>query len=320
MRNESVLISILIFVFSFLLCGLLIPAVMKLALKKNWVARPNHRTVHNGAIPWDGGIALYISFLFSMTLVFLLKANPAVDTFLPIIKIMVPATLILCLGFFDDLKGLRARQKLLAEIGAGFILFAFGIRIEGFGNVFSTGYLPFAPMLSLFLTVLWILLITNAINLIDGLDGLAAGIIAISSLVLFLIDLNGGGISSAGFIYLGIFGSVSAFLKYNSHPAKIFMGDCGSLFLGFLLAATSILAHQKSTLPCSLLAPLIVMGIPLIDTGWTIIRRIFNHQGIFTPDKNHIHHRLLKAGFSQRKTAIVLWVYTLILGGISLFI
>jgi len=320
MSNNFFLIFMFGFIFSFFLSDLFTPLMIHLSLKKGWVARPNSRTVHNGAIPWSGGISIYFSFLFSMFLAFLFGKNSRVTTLIfPFIKILIPATLVFIVGFIDDLKELKARYKLLVEIGAGLILFALGIRIE-IPTVFLREYFIWRYLISGFLTIFWVVLITNAINLIDGLDGLSAGIIAISSLVLFLINqvIN---LPAVGFIYIVIFGSVLGFLRYNFHPAKIFMGDCGSLFLGFLISAVTIFTSQKSILiGGSLFVPIIILGIPLVDVGWTVIRRVASHQGIFTADRNHIHHKLLHTGFFHRDAVINLYIGTIIFGIASFYL
>lgn len=308
MKNDFFAIYIATFIFSLLLSYLLVFLIINLARRNGWIEKPNHRTVHNGTIPWGGGIAIYFSFLFSMILALLLEKNIKMVVFLPnFIKIMIPSTIIFIMGFIDDHKKLRAHYKFITEIIAGLILYALGIRIE-INNI----------LVSLSLTIFWVVFITNAINLIDGLDGLAAGIIAIASLVLFFINqiLNQPVIS---LIYIALFGCSLGFLKHNFHPAKVFMGDCGSLFLGFLLGSTTIFTCQESTSTRTLFIPMIVLGIPLVDTGWAIIRRLKNHQGIFSPDKNHIHHQLLKAVFSHKKAVIIFYAITILLGGIAFY-
>ncbi len=319
MRNELIFIYLFALAFSFIFSCIFTNLVSKTALKKGWITKPNHRTIHNGSIPFGGGISIYLAFLVSVILIsFLLRQNQKMAASLPIfINLLIPATFIFILGLIDDLTELRSRYKLLAEIIGGVLLFALGIKIP-LSDIINNPLVEY--FISLFLTISWVVLVTNAINLIDGVDGLAGGITAIASIFLFFFTTLFLNISVISILYLVLAGSIIGFLVYNFPPAKIFMGDSGSLFIGFLLSAITIISCQKTISACPFIITAVLLAIPLTDTGWAIIRRLKKHQGLFHADKEHIHHSFLKAGFSQKTTTLILCSFTLILGGIVLLL
>ncbi|MGQ9631097.1 MAG: MraY family glycosyltransferase [bacterium] len=225
-------------------------------------------------------------------------------------------TLILALGIWDDIKGLRAGMKLPVEIIAAIILYMYGYKItlvtNPFGNPIELGWL------GIFITILWVVGITNAMNLIDGLDGLAAGVATIVSFVLFLIGVIRYDITMS-FLTLALAGTLVGFLKYNFNPATIFMGDSGALFIGFTLAAIGILSNFKSATAVTILTPIIALGLPIMDTFMAIVRRVRRGENPLThADDEHIHHKLLGIGLSQRQAVLVLYIVTFILGGVAL--
>jgi len=318
MENELVFVYLFAMVFSFFLSCFFTNGIRKMALKNGCVTKPNHRTIHNGVIPFGGGISIYLAFLVSLTVLscVLRQSQKMVDSLPIFFNLLIPATFIFVVGLIDDLIELRARYKLMAEIIGGVLLFTFGIRIPLLHIIPHP--LP-AYSISLFFTVSWVVLLTNAINLIDGVDGLAGGITVTASVCLFFFSTLFLNLSTTGIFYLVLAGSIGGFLVYNWHPAKIFMGDSGSLFVGFLFSAITITACQKTLSACPFIITVIILGIPLADTAWAVIRGLKKHQGIFTADKDHIHHGFLKAGFSQKKTTLICVFLTLILGGIGLF-
>ncbi|WP_310259032.1 glycosyltransferase family 4 protein [Fictibacillus barbaricus] len=283
-----------------LLCFLTViavtPLVIRLAIKINAVDEPNQRKVHTKVMPRLGGLSIVIGVGIGFLLSGLFEKQ--------ILGITLGALVIILLGFADDIYHLSALKKLIAQAVAGMLVVMSGLIIEiiniPFIGAFEIGYFSYP------LTIFWIIAITNAINLIDGLDGLAAGT---SSIIVFTIGVMAflSGKEMIFTISIIIFGSVVGFLLYNFHPAKIFMGDIGALFLGYCIAILSLLGLYKSVTLFSFIVPILLLGVPIFDTAFAIIRRIVNKQSIVKPDKGHLHHRLLKKGLSHRKT--VLFIY-----------
>lgn len=292
--------------FTFLLCFLaailVTPLVKNFAIKIGATDKPNSRKVHQKVMPRLGGLAIYISFLAGF--VFLQPESPY------LIPILLGSFVIIVTGIVDDIIELSAKWKLAGQILAAGIVIAGGVQVE-FIN------LPFEGQLDLGwfavpLTLLWIIGITNAINLIDGLDGLAAGVSSIVLMTLIGIAFTMGNlfVVALGVILLG---STLGFLVYNFHPAKIFMGDTGALFLGFMIAVISLLGFKNVTL-FSLLIPVIILGVPISDTLFAIIRRMVNKTPLSAPDKSHLHHCLLRLGFSHRKTVLIIYAMSSMFG------
>jgi UDP-GlcNAc:undecaprenyl-phosphate/decaprenyl-phosphate GlcNAc-1-phosphate transferase len=284
------------FIGSFLGVVLITPMVIKLAPKIGAVDQPNNRKVHVKPMPRIGGLAIFIGVIIGYFI--------SGVYFIPITAISIGGIVILLLGIMDDLKTLSAKTKLIVQcIAAATVLFS-GLIIEVVHipvlGTFHIGFLSYP------LTLLWIVSITNSINLIDGLDGLATGVSAI-----ILITIG-----SLAFIHdkdliftfcVILLGSLLGFLVHNFHPAKIFLGDMGALFIGYSISVISLLGLYKSVTLFSIFVPLLLLGVPLFDTLFAIIRRSVNQTGIMSPDKNHLHHRLMKKGFSHRNT--VLFIY-----------
>ncbi len=315
MGNKIFCISFFTITFSFALSCFITNLVKRIALKKNWIKKYNSRTIHSEKIPFGGGIGIYLSFLFSILLnfYFLHQTQKLTLSNFPI-YLLIPATLIFIVGLLDDFKDLRARYKLISEIFICILLFTLGIKIH-VPKFFN--YQLLNTFFNMFLTIFWIIFLINAINLIDGIDGLAASITGIASIFLFYFTAFFLNLYEIGLLYLILFGSISGFLVYNWHPAKIFMGDSGSLFIGFILSCLAIVVAQESYSIYPFIFTFLILTIPIIDTSWAIIRRIKNSQGIFTPDKNHIHHIFLRKGFSQTTTVLIFCLFTLLLGGIT---
>ena len=285
---------------------LLTPVIKKVAFIVGAVDAPNARKVHTKTMPRLGGVAIFLSFLIAYALAIVVggvKPTPFINAYL------LGSLVIVFTGIIDDIRELSAKEKLLGQLIAGIIVVVYGFRVDFL-------HLPFAEnvwhvgWLSIPITILWIVGVTNAVNLIDGLDGLAAGVSGIACISLLLVSLSMGNMSIALLLVIMI-GSIAGFLFYNFHPAKIFMGDSGSMFLGFSLSVFSLLELKQVTL-LSFVIPILVLAIPLSDTFYAILRRILNRQPISKPDKNHLHHTLLHLGFSHRKT--VLLIYGISLG------
>jgi UDP-GlcNAc:undecaprenyl-phosphate GlcNAc-1-phosphate transferase len=233
-----------------------------------------------------------------------------------LIVLFCTAILIFLLGLVDDLRGLPARFKLAVELLAAGTLYLFGVRID---HIAVTDNLVLhLGAWGCLLTLLWVVGITNAVNLSDGLDGLAAGISAIACGVIATFAISRNSVMMAVFM-LGLLGSLSGFLVFNFNPAKIFMGDCGSLFLGFTIAASSVVCTTKAATLVGLALPALALGVPIFDTFFSMLRRFLERRSLFAPDRSHFHHRLLELGLHQRHAVVMIYLVTLLAAGFGLF-
>jgi UDP-GlcNAc:undecaprenyl-phosphate GlcNAc-1-phosphate transferase len=283
------------------------PLVRSLSFKLNAVDREGaERKVHHGVIPRLGGVGVYLSFL--LPTVFLLTRGPWGDFHYEIVGILTAGTLVFLIGAYDDIHGARIRYKLSVEIIAALIIYAWGIRIEGITSPFG-GKILFGWM-DLPATVLWIIVITNSINLIDGVDGLSSGTGILIAGTLFL---SGAHEFSLGVMFVILIGSLAGFLRYNFPPASIFMGDSGSLFLGFLLSTISVVSSQKATAFVTMMVPIIAFSLPIIDMFYAVIRRYYRGLPLSEADKEHIHHKLLDKGLSKKKVVLMLYCINIVI-------
>lgn len=297
----------------------LTPAVRRVALRIGAVDVPGARSVHVRAVPFLGGVAIYVAFAAA-----LLAARGLHDP--EIWGILLGGLVIVATGLVDDAghlwsrrlpwladregRGLRPLVKLIPQIGAGVVLFVYGVRISFIQNPFGGGYW-YLPMFGIFLvTVLWVVAITNALNFIDGIDGLAAGVSSISAATLLVVSLEFRGSVSTDAVLMSavLLASSLGFLPWNFYPARIFMGDAGALFLGYALAAVSIVGPLKTATIVSLAVPALALGVPVLDTLLAIVRRWRARQLPGVADHAHLHHRLLELGLSQRDAVLVLYV------------
>jgi UDP-GlcNAc:undecaprenyl-phosphate GlcNAc-1-phosphate transferase len=292
----------------------LVPLMRPLSFKLGAVDKGTGRRIHRGVIPRLGGIGIFLAFIiplgFSLT-------RGVWDTFHDnMVGVLVGSTIIFLTGVYDDIKGARIRTKLFLEVVAAIIIYAWGIRITVISNPFGS---PVdLSWLSLPATVLWIIVITNAINLIDGLDGLAAGTVIFISAILFSFA---GADVHMQLVYVVLVGSLLGFLRYNFPPASIFMGDSGSLFLGFVLGSVSILSSHKATAIATLMIPVFAFGLPLMDMFYAVLRRFYRGMPLGEADKEHIHHKLLEKGLSKRRVLLVLYaVNVMIMMGVLLVV
>ncbi len=281
----------------FIASVLITPLVKKLAIAIGATDKPNARKVHQKIMPRLGGLAIYISFIIGFLIL-----RPMDEDFSPL-PIIIGSFIIIITGVLDDRFELSAKVKLIGQLLAAGVVVLGGIQLD-FINMPFGGELQFG-IFSIPLTILWIVGITNAINLIDGLDGLAAGVssialITISGMAILMGDVF---VTSVGLILLG---STLGFLVYNFHPAKIFMGDTGALFLGFMISVLALLGFKNITI-FSLIVPIIILGVPISDTFFAIIRRFVNKQPLSAPDKSHLHHCLLRLGYSHRQTVLIIY-------------
>ena len=284
------------------------PVVRSLAFRIGAVDVPKDgRRMHDHPIPRMGGLAIFFGFLLSV-LVFLPLS-------LQLRSMLLGAVVIVILGIFDDIYALSAKLKFVVQIAAALIAVLGGNQITVLSNINVFSSEPYWELgwLSYPITVLWIVAITNAVNLIDGLDGLACGVSTISSMTLLVIALN---VSEPDVAVLtaALAGACIGFLPYNLNPAKIFMGDTGSTFLGFVLATVSIQGLFKFYTIFSFAVPFLMLALPIFDTSFAILRRVSKGQSPMAPDRGHIHHRLIDMGFSQKQAVAVLYVISAILG------
>ncbi|MDQ0199063.1 glycosyltransferase family 4 protein [Neobacillus ginsengisoli] len=290
-------------VICFFAAILLTPLVKKLAFKIGATDKPNHRKVHVKIMPRLGGLAIFLSFLIGV-----LINNPDGEYHLPI---LIGGIIIVLTGMLDDVKEISPKLKLAGQVAAAAVVVIWGNLNVDFINLPFGGKIEFG-FLSIPLTMIWIIGITNAINLIDGLDGLAGGVSTIALLTIAGMSIIQGNMY-VSVMALILAASTAGFLLYNFHPAKIFMGDTGALFLGFMIGVLSLLGYKNVTF-ISLIIPVIILGVPISDTFFAIIRRLVNKQPLSAPDKSHLHHCLLRTGFSHRQTVLLIYAMSTVFG------
>jgi len=310
------------FVGSLLLSFVLTRYVRDVAAARGWVAAPAlERHLHSRPLPRFGGVAIFLSFL--LTFAVALPAgwhHLAVGfglSFRTLLTILLPGCLIFGLGVYDDIHSVSPYAKVAVQAVAGAMLFAGGLRILDLPVLFGSHHFPW--FIGLPLTVLWVLAITNAFNLIDGLDGLAAGSALFSTMVVFAVALVSGS-SLVSLMALALAGSILGFLRFNFSPATIFLGDCGSLFIGFMLSALALQGAQKAPTIIAVAIPVVSFGLPILETALSIVRRFIGGRPVFTADREHIHHKLLQRGLSHRQVVITLYAVSALFALLSLFL
>ena len=274
------------------------------------------RRVHDRPIPRIGGIGMYVG----ISVAYLLAVKLGLCDFrgiddLELYGVFFGGTVMFLVGLIDDVKGMKPLVKLSGQILSAVIVFACGVRVINFGGFIGSNIANIDGALSLIITVLWIIAIANTINLVDGLDGLAAGVVAISTCCIAYVAYIHGNYHIACFTMLAMAGSCLGFLPYNFYPAKTFMGDCGSQYLGFMLATFAILGPPvKGATIVALIIPALTLSLPIFDTLFAILRRLVNHKPIMEADKEHVHHRLMKTGMGQVRTVLCMYGVTAIMG------
>jgi UDP-GlcNAc:undecaprenyl-phosphate GlcNAc-1-phosphate transferase len=315
------MIYFLIFAASLILSAVLSRIVRDVAKARGWLASPaSDRHLHNVPTPRLGGIAILTSVVLTVTAAAVLSHFDHSFYTVPtrtLLGLLGPTLLIFALGLADDFWPLSPYVKFGVQILAAICLFADGFRVTRFQMVFGDRQLGTA--IGLVLTIFWVLLITNAFNLLDGLDGLAAGSALFSCIVVFVVSLVSGNILTQ-VVSIALAGAVVGFLRYNFKPATIFMGDCGSLVIGFLLAAVSLASSQKASIAVAVGIPVVSFGLPILDTSMAILRRFLNGKPLFRADGEHIHHKLLQRGLSQRQAVVVLYGVSAVLAMFSLIL
>jgi UDP-GlcNAc:undecaprenyl-phosphate GlcNAc-1-phosphate transferase len=296
---------------------LLTPVVRRIVLRFDLVDRPEARRVNVAPIPRGGGIAVATAFI-AVVVVFLLVNSATIELFIPLrssqlVALIVGGAAAAAIGAIDDLLDLRARWQFVGQIALGLFAVALGINIGFIANPFGGGIIRFEGVVAMAFTIFWIVGMINSINFIDGLDGLSSGIAFIAAVTLGLISLTTGVAQPLIAVLCFILaGSLFGFLRWNLHPASIFIGTSGVQFVGYTLALLAILGTAKVAVA------LLVLGVPIIDTFWIIVRRLSQGRSPFSPDRGHIHHRLLDLGLSHRQTVFVIYGICLTLAILSL--
>lgn len=327
MDNPLFMLEILIlFLLSLMVTIALIPLVRRLAVKLDAIDYPSARRVNMRPVARLGGVAMFgglcAGILLAVAGIFLFNwPNPFIphpDLEVNYLGVALGVLIIFIVGFIDDVKDLSPKVKLLGQIIAASVVVASGLLLSNIQNPFGSGFIEFG-IWSYPITVFYLVAFANIINLIDGLDGLAGGITVISAVTIMIFAYSNG-VVDATFFCVILIAVCIGFLTRNIYPATIFMGDSGSLVLGFSLGIISLFAVARSALVLSLVVPILAAGVPIIDTFFAIIRRKRQHKRIDEADKGHIHHQLMRAGFSQAKTVAIMWGWTAVLSVCALLI
>jgi UDP-GlcNAc:undecaprenyl-phosphate GlcNAc-1-phosphate transferase len=307
--------------------------IRRLALRVGFVAKPDERRIHARVTPYGGGVAMFLAFLLAMLVASQLhQLQGLFQGSSEPLGLLLGAVVIFTVGTIDDVRDMSAPAKMAGEVLAAMVFVFMGVTMFQF-KIPTIGFLVLSPDVTPLLTAAWVIVITNAVNLIDGLDGLAAGIVAIAAGALAVYGLR--------LIYLGVlpsdnlgpliaviaFGVCVGFLPHNFHPARAFMGDAGALFLGLLMAAATMViggrtpdvSGQTFFFFAPLFIPVFILGVPIADLAFAFVRRTARGTGFHTPDKDHVHHRLLRLGHGPRRTVLILWAWTAVLSGFVLY-
>ena len=312
------------FLLAFITTFVVTPHTMRLAKKVGAIDIPNDRRVNKKPMPRLGGLAVIAGFVVSIIYLFIttsiegkLNLFGEENYYLKMIGFFLGVLVLGLVCYIDDVKGVPSWVKLTAQIIASIIVVACGVRIENISIPFTEGKIIMGDIFSYILTVCWIVGITNAINLIDGLDGLSSGVTLISCLSLLMVFALNGSPLIAIVLITALAGALVGFLPFNFSPAKTFIGDTGSNFMGFALAIISILGVAKTYTALVLIAPIIILAMPIFDTLFAIFRRLIKGKSIkavFKPDKGHLHHKLMAKGYTQKQAVLIMYGITAILG------
>lgn len=303
-----IILYVISFIMSFLIVYLLIPPFGRLAFRLDFVDKPRkdvERKLHREPIPLTASYVIFIGFFVTYLAV-------GREFNLETLAIFIGGALLLVIGTLDDWyktkgKDFPALPKLIVQVSAAVIVYASGISFTGFFNPISGEYVVLPGILQFILTILWIFGVTTVINFSDGLDGLAGGLSAISAITLFIVAVTKGQSNSA-IMAMILVGVALAYLRYNKPPAKIFMGDAGATFLGFILAVIALDGAFKQATVLSLFIPVLALGVPIFDNLFVVIKRFLQGKSIYEADASQVHYRLLRAGLSHRQTVMFLWL------------
>ena len=308
-----------ILISSFLIVCILMLTLIKLSNKYGFTDKPTGRKKHDNPISLIGGVPMFISFFF-VYLIFINKLAYIKES----IIILIASTMVFIIGLLDDYNKTKSLEfpitpRLIIQIIAAIFIYKSGIVFIGFANPFTGNYIILHKFLQLILTVMWIFGVTTVINWIDGIDGLAGSIVSISATSMFIIALIKGENVSAS-IAIALVGMTLGFLIFNKYPAKVFMGDSGANFLGFILAIIALEGAFKQTTTLSILIPILILGIPIFDNIFVILKRIKRKKPIYKADRSQVHYRLLEKGLSINQTVTYLCVLSIFLSLISILI
>ncbi|SIS80027.1 MraY family glycosyltransferase [Alicyclobacillus vulcanalis] len=306
---------------AFALAYLLAPSMRKLALRYRFVDLPNERKIHRDPLPLLGGAAIFAGVIGACL------AGALWKNWLhtPYIGVVIGATMLFVIGLLDDYHKTRGKDfsvgiRFVVQILAALMVPLFGGAIQGFTSPFDGHhFVAIPPYLSLFLTLLWIVGVTNVFNFLDGVDGLAAGIAAISATTLFFVALIKGDVSSAWFA-IAVTGAAVGFLRHNFYPARIIMGDAGSTVLGYLLASIASIGAFKSATVVSIGVPILALGVPIFDAVRVVFLRARAGRPVYKPDQNHVHHWLLRLGLTQVQTVTVVYLISACFSLVSMLV
>ena len=303
-------------IIAYLLGIFIVPLVIYFSKKNHLIDVPNERKIHHGQISRLGGVAVWASVMLTFLFLVVLSYYPKGQG---LSAIITGGSLMFLMGLIDDVYGLNAKFKLFIQIAIATIVILLGVRIETFYNPFGANIE--LGVMSYPITLLWIVGITNAINFIDGIDGLAGSIVSISALAIGIVSLVlAPSDSITALIAFILMGAMCAFLTFNYNPAKIFMGDSGALYAGFLLATLSITGVVKPSTGISMYLPILILAIPLMDVAFSSTRRILKGSSPFVADAEHIHHKLLHAGYSQDKLVLLLASFSMVCALLSIIV
>jgi len=302
---------LIILIISFVVSVIIVPQIKKYCEKKGIYDYVNERKIHNGKIARLGGLGIFLGFVFAFIFVLIIDFKVKFNANLFILAMLIA----FLTGFIDDVYKIKARYKLILQLISGYLVAFSGLQFEGItlisGLKISFGYFGYI------VTILWVTGFMNAINLLDGMDGLASGIVMIASIFIAIIGLIQNNIVVV-LLSFALFGSIAGFFVYNYPPAKIFMGDGGAYFLGFMYSVLPLIGIKKASTITVFLIPLVLLLIPIMDMLFVAHNRFKNGYNIFIADKNHIHHKLMRVGFSNRGILWILYAYTAILGCFSI--
>lgn len=296
---------------------ILTPLAIRLATRHGFLDLPGAHKRHKQPTPLAGGLVLFVSFWIAMIVMLLVSSGVRAELWGPLPFIFAGAIILTLVGFSDDLKPVSAWIKLLAQIAVGYLLYLSGLSPELLWTPF--GGTEIGPLVAALITISWVVVLTNAINLIDGLDGLASGVALVASVTLIVL----GKIHVVGpalIFVAALAGFLAAFLYFNHYPAKIFLGDSGSMQLGYYFAVYSLIFPMKSFTAAALFVPLLALGVPILETTSSLLRRLFSGKSVMKADRRHLFHYLSLLGFSPQKVVWMFYLLALIFGGFAVAI
>jgi UDP-GlcNAc:undecaprenyl-phosphate GlcNAc-1-phosphate transferase len=310
---DGLLPALAIFLTALLVTASFVPPVRRFAIRSGLADMPNERRLNKEPLPNLGGLAIFSGVIAALVVAAAIKPNLLLDVQVQVLAIVLGGTILLLTGFIDDQFGLPPVFRLLVQVLAALLLVVNGIRIEAFtGYLTGTPFISVSEPLGVLLTIFWVVALTNAVNLMDGVDGLVGGLGFIAASVILAISAQYPTRGAAVLLLAALAGGCLGFLRHNFNPSRIILGDAGAYFIGYTLAAVSILGAAKGAAAASLVAPLLFLAVPIVDTTQVVIRRL--RRGVnpmSTPGKDHLHHQLMKSGLSQRRTTLVLWALIL---------